>query len=239
MNLLLLEPSEIDALGQARLRGRRAEHARQVLKIAALDELRVGVRGGLVGKGTVVASDPAELVLTVTLDSPPPARPGIDVVLAMPRPKALNRVIPALASFGVDRIVLLNAARVEKSYFDSTILAHESLRELCDLGLEQSKDTVAPSITIKPRFKPFVEDELDTFAAGTERFLLHPTGATPAKARPVGERLCLAIGPDGGWVPFELDLLGKAGFESLTLGARTLRVEVAVPVILGALRPFF
>jgi len=41
-----------------------------------------------------------------------PPRPGIDLLLAVPRPKALRKILPAAASLGVDRIVLVNAARV-------------------------------------------------------------------------------------------------------------------------------
>jgi len=42
--------------------------------------------------------------------------------------------------------------------------------------------------------------------------------------------LVLAVGPDGGWVPFEADLLEKHGFRPFSLGPRILRVETAVPV---------
>ena len=51
-------------------------------------------------------------------------------------------------------------------------------------------------------------------------------------ARPV----TLAIGPDGGWVPFEVDLLERAGFTPVSLGARVPRAEVAVSDALGSVR---
>jgi RsmE family RNA methyltransferase len=46
----------------------------------------------------------------------------------------------------------------------------------------------------------------------------------------------LAIGPDGGWVPFEIDLLARCGFVPVSLGPRVLRVEVAVSYIIGRVR---
>jgi RsmE family RNA methyltransferase len=46
----------------------------------------------------------------------------------------------------------------------------------------------------------------------------------------------VAIGPEGGWVPFEIELLRANRFEAFTLGPRILRVEVAVPYVLGVLR---
>ncbi|MGZ3460670.1 MAG: RsmE family RNA methyltransferase, partial [Archangium sp.] len=48
-------------------------------------------------------------------------------------------------------------------------------------------------------------------------------------------RVVLAVGPDGGWVPFEAELLEAHGFRPVSLGPRILRVETAVPVLLGQL----
>ncbi|MGZ6143143.1 MAG: RsmE family RNA methyltransferase, partial [Myxococcales bacterium] len=156
--------------------------------------------------------------------------PGVDLLLAMPRPKALRRILPAVSSLGVDRVVLVNAARVEKSYFDSKVLA--SVPELLRLGLEQARDTVPPQILVRERFRPFVEDELEATLQGV-RMLAHPA-AERAPAAPAG-RAVIAIGPEGGWVPFEIALLEQHGFAPFSLGPRTLRVEVAVPYALGAI----
>jgi len=202
-----------------------------VLKLAEGDTLRVGVLGGRVGVATLISrEDP--LQLRVELSAEPPPRPGLDLILAIPRPKALRRLIPAIASLGFDRVVLLNAARVEKSYFDSKVLDPAYLDELIRLGLEQAKDTVAPQLLVRERFKPFVEDELDAWAGGARRFVLHPGPVTRA-ARGPSERAVLAVGPEGGWVPFELTLLRARGFEPVGLGERPYRVEVVVPMLAG------
>ena len=238
MNLLLLQPGEVDASGVSVLRDRRLVHAREVLRVSEGDTVRVGIRGGLLGTATVVSQSKTEVVLQVTANQPPPPRPGIDLIIAIPRPKALKRVIPAIASLGVDRVVLINAARVEKSYFDAKVLTAETLDALIDLGLEQAKDTIPPRIKVRERFKPFVEDELSTWApAGALRFVPHPTSVVLAHAMPADRRLVVAIGPDGGWVPFEVDLLARHAFAPISLGPRVLRGEVAIPAVLSALRP--
>ncbi len=238
MNLLLLTPGEVGADSLVTLRDRRLVHAREVLRVNPGDSVRVGVRGGRLGTGTVLEQTPNSLTLRVTLTDEPPARPGIDLILAIPRPKALKRVIPAIASLGVDRVVLINAARVEKSYFDAKVLTAEALDALIDLGLEQAKDTVPPRIEIRERFKPFIEDELDTWApVDALRFVPHPVAVEVARAMPTDRRLVIAIGPDGGWVPFEVDLLARHGFAPISLGDRVLRGEVAVPAVIAALRP--
>lgn len=231
MNLLLLRDEDFLPDGTARLTGRRLLHAREVLRAAAGDALRVGRLGGLTGTGVVLRLDETELLLRCDLAQPPPARPGVDLLLAIPRPKALRKVLPAAASLGVDRIVLVNAARVEKSYFDSKVLAQ--VEELLTLGLEQGRDTRLPEVLLRERFRPFVEDELDSAFPEGARLLAHPVAQ--AGAPRVAGRAVVAIGPEGGWVNFEVRLLEAHGFAPFSLGPRPLRVEVALPYALGAI----
>lgn len=236
MNLLLVEESDVQADGTVRLTGRRLLHAREVLKAQEGATLRVGMLGGKTGVGTLRSITSEELALEVTFDTPPPPRANVHLLLALPRPKALKKILPALASLGVDRVFLLNAARVEKSYWNSDVLAPEAIDELLRLGLEQGRDTLPPAIILKDRFRPFVEDELPTLTQGAGKFVLDPSGASSLPQRERGASTFLAIGPEGGWVPFELELLEAHGFTRSSLGRRPLRTEVAVSYALGALR---
>ncbi|MBF5042775.1 16S rRNA (uracil(1498)-N(3))-methyltransferase [Aggregicoccus sp. 17bor-14] len=237
MNLLLLHDDDFLADGTVSLTGRRATHALEVLKAQVGEALRVGRLGGLVGTGEVLENRPGLLRLRVDLTEPPPPRAGIDLLLAIPRPKALKKVLPAVASLGVDRVVLVNAARVEKSYFDSKVLAPDFVADLLQQGLEQARDTVAPEVLVRERFRPFVEDELEGVFGPRERaarLLPHPPATQGLHALgPLPPRRVLAVGPDGGWVPFEVELLQARGFVPFSLGPRILRVETAVPVLLG------
>lgn len=233
MNLLLLRPDELLPDGTARLRGRRLLHAREVLRLSKGDALRAGILNGPVGTAELVHLDATEMVLRPTLTDRPPPRPGVDLLLALPRPKALRKILPAAASLGVDRIVLVNAARVEKSYFESRALAPDAMRDLLVAGLEQARDTHLPEVLVRERFRPFVEDEAGSLWAGRAKLVAHP--AAEAGAAPQRGPAVIAIGPEGGWVPFELELLRAHGFAAFTLGPRTLRVEVAVAYALGAI----
>jgi RsmE family RNA methyltransferase len=238
VNLLLLHDADFLPDGTVRLTGRRAQHAREVLRAEPGESLRVGRLGGLTGTGEVLENTPGLLRLRVTLTEPPPPRAGVELLLAIPRPKALKRVLPTVASLGVDRVVLVNAARVEKSYFDSKVLAPDFVQELLLQGLEQARDTRLPEVLVRERFRPFVEDELDTlFGAQALRLLPHPPAEQrlPQVGVQAAPRLVLAVGPDGGWVPFEVELLRAHGFRPFSLGPRVLRVETAVPVLLGQL----
>ena len=232
MNLLLLEPEEVRPDGTARLGGARLQHLREVLRSGPGSTLRAGVLGGHVGSAEVLALGEAEAELRLRVDRPPPPRPGVDLVLAMPRPKALRRILAASASMGVDRLVLLAAARVEKSYLSSPVLRPDRIRKHLVDGLEQAQDTVLPEVHVETRFRPFVEDRMDMLLGPGERWLLHP-GDEGARMPADEGRLALAIGPEGGWVPFERDLLQARGFRPLGFGSRTLRTETIVPYALG------
>ncbi|MFM2153697.1 MAG: hypothetical protein RL199_2132, partial [Pseudomonadota bacterium] len=218
MNLVLLHPEDLDG-DVATLHDRRARHIREVHRVAAGDALTVGLVDGLVGTGTVLAVTDDEVRLRVTLERAPPVVPGIDLLLAMPRPKTLRKVLAGATAMGVKRVVLVNAARVEKSYFDSPLLKPEELREELILGLEQSRDTAMPEVLVRERFRPFVEDEAPVLWGLARRLVAHPMGEQPVEVCDVGDAstpVVIAIGPEGGWVPFELGLFEQAGFQPFT-----------------------
>lgn len=236
MNLILAEPHELAADGTLRLTGRRARHVIEVHRASPGDVLRVGVVDGLMGDGTLESASPDEVVLQVRQHAPPPEPNPVELLLALPRPKILKKVLAAAASLGVKRITLVNSYRVEKSYFDSPMLHPDRMREHLLLGLEQARDTRMPLVTIHPRFKPFVEDELPRiWPDPMRRLVAHPVVDHDAEPRASSERTVVAIGPEGGWIPYEVDRLVEAGFQPFSLGPRILRVDTVVPYLLGRL----
>jgi RsmE family RNA methyltransferase len=237
MNLVLLNEADLTGDGQALLRGVRARHILDVHRATIGNTLRVGLVGGPVGEAVVTALSSDEVTLAVTLSEPPPAPLGIELLLAMPRPKMLRRLLAAVASIGIKRLVLINSARVEKSYFDSPLLTPEAIEEELLLGLSQACDTILPVVSIQRLFRPFVEDEADScWPAPTRRLLAHPRAERDlweVLLPSANNRTVLAIGPEGGWVPFEIELLEARGFERFAAGPRVLRVDTAVPFLLG------
>jgi RsmE family RNA methyltransferase len=241
MNLILLHPRELT--GQhVTLTGRRAEHIRKILRAAVGANLRVGMLGGLLGTGCIREMAGNSVVLEVQLTSEPPPFPPTDLILAVPRPIMLKRVLAQAVSMGVSRIFLINANRVEKSFFSSTLIQSNDFTEPLCLGLEQAMDTRLPEISVHPRFRPFVEDLLPQLLSDCPiRLLAHPEGnqtiaqAGEGLSGQPGQRAILAIGPEGGWVDFEVQRFKEQGFMPFSLGARILRVDTAVPALLGQL----
>ncbi|PXX76459.1 RNA methyltransferase, RsmE family [Pseudomonas sp. LAMO17WK12:I10] len=234
MNLLLLEEADFIAADRVILRDRRLTHMQEVHRAAVGDSLRVGRIGGLMGSAELLRLEPGEAELRVSLDQPPPTKLPLTLVLALPRPKMLRRVLQTVAAMGVPRLVLVNSYRVEKSFWQTPFLEPEAIREQLILGLEQARDSVLPEVIIEKRFKPFVEDRLPALVEGTLGLVGHP-GQYPACPRGLDEPVTLAIGPEGGWIPYEIDLLGKSGLQPVQLGERILRVETAVTALLARL----
>lgn len=234
MNLFLLHPEQHLEGDLWRLDERQSAHARTVLKLAEGDACRAGVLNDGLGEARIESIKNNEITLSFKVDSNPPVPLPLNLVLALPRPKMLKRLLIDAASLGIKRIVLINAWKVDKSYWRTPNLKAGLLREKLLLGLEQAGDTVLPELIQAPRFRPFVEDDLDGWAGDGPRFLAHP-GDHSSLPHELEGPATLAIGPEGGWTPFEVELLREHGFQTHRFGRRILRVETALPALVGAL----
>ena len=235
LNLILLFQEDfIFNTNHVRLEGRRLKHVLEVHRAQIGDQLVVGLANDRIGMGTVTQLDPSVLEMDVQLERKPPAAlPGL-LLLALPRPKVLRRVIRSVTALGLKRLVLLNASRVEKSYWSSPVLAPEALRQEIVAGLEQARDTLLPEILLRPLFKPFLEDELPGLVGDSLCLVAHP-GAGKACPRAVAGPVTLAVGPEGGFIPYEVENFRNAGFTPVHCGDRILHVETAIPSLLARL----
>ncbi len=233
MNIIVLDADEVRG-DEVVLTGRRARHVATVLAAEPGSQLRVGILDGRVGTGRVLALEDDSVRLEVELCAEPPAPSNASVVLALPRPKILKRLLIDLTAIGVKDIHLVGAWKVDKSYWSSPALRDETLREHLVLGLEQGGDTVLPTVTCHRLFKPFVEDELPAIAAGKRRFVAHPR-AQASCPRAITQPFVVAIGPERGFTDYEIDRFVEAEFQAVSLGPRPLRVESALAMLLGRL----
>jgi RsmE family RNA methyltransferase len=232
MNLVLLEPEDFIDDSRVRLRGRTLKHIREVHRAAAGDRLRVGVVNGKIGQGVIDRIDNDAVEMSIHLEADPPAAIPVRLILALPRPKVLNRTIAAAASMGIREIDLINAWRVEKAYWESPRLEQDNLRLQAKLGLEQAGDTVLPAIRLHKLFTPFVREMLPRDLSGKMSLLAHPD-ALVEPPRAVSGPVVLAIGPEGGFIDREVQTFREVGFTPVSLGPRILRVETAMAFLVG------
>ena len=233
MNIILAETGEVDA-GRLTLTDHRAKHVVKVLRAEIGDCVRVGLIDGEMGLGTILAIKkkyPFSVEMELDLRDSPRAQPFLDLILALPRPIMLRRILSQVTALGVGTIHLINANRVEKSFWEAGILEQEEYHVHLLHGLEQAVDTRLPSIQIHPEFKPFMEDLFPSIAENYQHLLLaHPTGG-----QRLGDvidsrngRITLAVGPEGGWVDYEVKKFQEQGFCNCSIGERILKVDTAV-----------
>ncbi len=234
MNRLLFFGSQLEAEGLARTRPDQQEHLRQVLKAQAGQRLRAGVIHVSRGQARVGPDGRLDL-LEYTAEEPAEEAGGLRLLLALPRPQSLRKILPALPQLGVEELQLCGSSRVERSFFHSPLLSQGEWRRHLIAGMEQAGCVRMPRLGIEPRFREQMR-LLEGQASPPRRLLLHPGGPPPEALGGSFELpLQAAIGPEGGWLPREVEHFRAAGFELCGLGERILRVETAVPVALAQL----
>ena len=239
MNLLLLEDSDFDPAAGPGVRavvcGERLRHVRKVLRAKVGDTLEVGRLGGGIGRGRIVELSRERVVLEPgPLDREPPAPLCVTLVLALPRPKFVGRILQAAAAMGVKRILLVETARVEKSYWRSSVMRPESLRRHLMLGLAQARDTVLPEIECLSGRRDLIERLPRVFRDHDRVLVADVSGSEACPSGVVGPTVLL-VGPEGGLLAEELASFSQAGAATVSLGPRALRVEHAVVALLSRL----
>ena len=249
MNRILFEPSEI-VEGVATFGGDRAEHVLNVLHGEVGQVLKTGEFDGRIGTSVIreIRPEGPEIVVDCA-HRDESLRPWVNLVLAPPRPRAMKRLLPQLATLGVGKIVLVGAKKVEKDFWGATLLKPENYRPLLIDGLMQAGTSILPTIELRRNFRKFVREELDAMLPSSNRIVAHPY------ERASGERggrlgllhqapstrhqapLTLAIGPEGGWTDEEVALLEEHGFSRYSLGSRILRTDTATIALLAQLMP--
>ena len=233
MNIVLLDPRQTQAALWSITSKRQLEHLQQHVKIQVGDTLKVGIRGGKRYFCEVISVAEQAIQLKALYEENVPKKLPVTLIVAMPRPKVLRRLIMDSVTLGVEKIILLHSYRVDKSYWQSPFL--QQLEQYITLGLEQAGDTIAPEIEIYKRFKPFVEDVLPhLMSAECPAYVAHPYAET---TMPFAlEHPCsIVIGPEGGFIPYEIDLLVNNGCQAVSLGNRILRTETVIAYVLGRL----
>ena len=234
MNLVLLENKDFIDNDRVVIQGRRFGHLISVNKVVKNDRLVCGLLNDKIGTGLIINIWNDSLEIKVHLTDDPPRPLPLTLVLALPRPKMLKRIIESITSLGVKKIYLINSWRVEKIFWQTPLLQEDQLRKPMILGLEQSRDTILPEIYQKRFFTQFVKKDLPGISKNTLCITAHPKASKICPSS-VNKEITLAIGPEGGFIDIEVETLEKQDFCSYHIGQRILKVETAVTYLISRL----
>jgi len=238
VNLVLVDSHEIDTDQRVVLEGRRAEHLLDVLQVRPGQNVAVGVIRG--GRGLAKVLSVHDRQVTLELGALAPVElPVMDLVVAVPRPKVLSRMVRACSAFGLRNIDLIRTWRVDPSFFESPRISEDRLRLDAQLGCEQGRHTHLPVVTVYRRFVDYVHHALaPRLRSESRRLLLVADPSGPESIEQVmlplaSTELTLAVGPEGGFIAPELQTLTNVGGRIVRSGASVLYAESAVVALLA------
>ena len=235
MNIILLRDQDfIDNSEFAIIQDNRFIHIQKVLDPTIGQALKVGLLNGNCGHGIVISINEQAVILQVVLNHSPQKRHSFDIALALPRPKMLRRILRTIAEYGVENLYLINSARVEKSYWQSPLLHPDKIQNALIAGMERSKDTVMTAVHLHQRFRPFVEDLLPDLCETRRCWITDMAASQSAAEIDIASKPAVVlIGPEGGFVPFEVQLATSTIAQPINLGTRVLSVDTAVTTVLA------
>jgi 16S rRNA (uracil1498-N3)-methyltransferase len=235
LNRLVALPDEVSGR-RISVTGERAEHVAVTLKKKEGDEIRIGVARQGRGVGTIVSLRKAHIEIEFA-ELAPEAAPDVALIVALPRPLAVSRLLHTASSFGVRHIDLIGAWKVERSYFHSPRLTATRLTSDARWGAEQGGHAWVPTVTVHERFRPFLEDHFPRAQQGLElanRTVFDGSGALRLSVAQIASGPSwMAFGPEGGWIEPELASFARAGFAVARLDTPILTTEIAIAAALG------
>jgi RsmE family RNA methyltransferase len=229
MNIFLYNKKDLRPDNTIEISGAKAAHIINVLKLEKNSFLKTGEINGKTGFSKIVSIKNNKVTILPCLENEPVPKLNLTLITALPRPKAARRIIYSAGLMGVKTIYLINSSKVEKSYWQSPLIDENQIEKQLLNALEQSVDTVLPTVIKKKLFKPFCEDELPFILKDSQSFLLDPYSKEEfPKTFETEKHSVVIIGPDGGFTDYENKKIIQAGAKPYFLGKRILRVETSV-----------
>lgn len=191
------------------------EKLRKVLRLAEGDQIAV-----LPNDGTLFRCEfRARHAIPLSVERPD-TEPSLKLTVAQALPKAdkLDTIVRQGTEIGVSRFVLFPAERsVVRWDAAKTADRVRRLQAIARESAEQCFRCLLPSIDT-------LADLGAVLKAYPSAVVLSEVENVPKPLSRAGDEMTIVVGPEGGWAPRELALIGDRG---VTLGPRVLRVDTA------------
>ena len=203
-----------------------AEESRHLIRVCRLgvgDCIEIFDGQGSVATAHVYKNSPGGVQLQVENDwmQEPPPPLSLTLASAIPKGDRFDWLIEKATELGIERLIPLTTAR---SVVDPRGSKLDRLRRLI---IEASKQCSRASLMILD--DPIDWTQLVESFPNATRFVADPKGASPARWPTIkpGGSVVLAVGPEGGLTPAELDFAFKANWFGIRFSQNTLRIETA------------
>ncbi len=203
----------------------RSTHIIQTLRSEKGDELKVGEINANIGKATIEGINGNKVTLEIKELNQKPYNRGVSIVMALPRPQTIKKVLELAGVFSINNLTFINSKKVEKSYFSSSVL--KEIDTYLIKGMQQGVKTTKTRVEISNSFYDGLAKVIEQ-NEDSKKFIADLYNDNKIKSADLKSEILLAIGPEGGWVDTEIQHFQDNSFESITLSSSILRVEQAV-----------
>ncbi|MCR5675998.1 MAG: 16S rRNA (uracil(1498)-N(3))-methyltransferase [Lachnospiraceae bacterium] len=240
---IFCEQTDRNGDNDLRLSGENFHHVIQVLRLRAGDELSVRFAGETAEYRYVlerIEADTALCRLRCVREADVELPCHITVLQGLPKADKMETVIQKTIELGAAEIV---PVACERSVVRLDDKKKESRRErwqrIAEAAAKQSHRAVIPRVQAPCSFAEALVSCGDADVrlipwelAGEQGASMEETRAIVNGIRP-GQRVCVLIGPEGGFTGDEVQKAQDAGFLPITLGRRILRTETAAMTVLS------
>jgi len=183
------------------------------------------VANGFLHRAEVTLVSDREVVFTLHEELETDAALPVHLLMAVFKFDHMDWGIEKATELGVARITPVIARRTEKHLSQAAAKRVERWQRIVREAAQQSRRSDVPIVDDPAMLKAALEGvsaEMRLLLAETEQ-----ENSLRAALANGAQSVALAIGPEGGWTPEEMKLFEAAGWQSVTLGPRILRVETA------------
>jgi 16S rRNA (uracil1498-N3)-methyltransferase len=211
-----------------------SKHAIKVLRKRKGDLIDLTDGTGHYLQGAILKDSPQELMVELTkVELRPRADENqIEVALPIIRPNRMDWAVEKMTELGVSKITPITCA-----YSTARQIKKAHLRKIMISAIKQSRQFYLPEIGPVTGFAEWIKDSATKVGI---KYIAHQEIADKEikKTDPAG-MIYLAVGPEGGFHPEEINLALSSGFKILYLGESILRTETAAVVGVAKLRTIF
>ena len=222
---------------EARLEGDRARYLGRVLRLRVGDEIILFDGTGPEWTATITAmtKTSATLSLGELLESAMESPLKVHLVQGISRGERMDFVVQKATELGVKRISpVLTEYGVVKLDEKRAAKRREHWEGVAASACEQCGRTRLPLIDMPLPLKHWFGARPDDADVD---LILAPGAATPLAQVPAPQtKICLLIGPEGGFSQTEYEDAEVAGFKAVSLGPRILRTETAAAAALAVIQ---